>query len=86
MVVLAAVLGGLKMKLLDEWKTVLLKAWSMKAAFVLAALGAAQAALPFFGALMSPVLAGLITLCVAVAIVVLRILDQGLSVKALEGG
>lgn len=74
------------MKLIDEWKAVLTKAWSMKAAFALALLGAAQAALPFFSDFVPPVLMGSTTGLVALLIVVLRVVDQGLTVKAVEGG
>jgi len=51
---------------IDEWKIVLRKAWSMKAAFALAAVGGAQAALPYFGAFVPPVLMGSITGLLAV--------------------
>lgn len=67
------------MNLITEWKAVLKKAWSMKAAFALAALGGAQAALPYFGGFISPTLLGSTTMLVALAIVALRVLDQNLT-------
>lgn len=70
------------MKLIDEWKTVLRKAWSMKAAFALAILGAAQAGLPYFGGFIPPVLMGSTTAVVSLLLIGLRLMDQGLAAVA----
>jgi hypothetical protein len=76
---------GLIVKLIDEWETVLKKAWSMKAAFALAILGAAQAGLPYFGAFIPPVLMGSTTAVVSLLLIGLRLMDQGLSAVATGG-
>ena len=73
------------MKIIDEWEDVLKKAWSMKAAFALAILGAVQAGLPYFGTFIPPVLMGSTTAVVALLLVGLRLMDQGLAAVA-DGG
>lgn len=72
----------MKLKVIDEWRAVLLKAWSMKAAFALALLGAAQAGLPYFGDFMPPVLMGTTTAVVSLLLIALRLMDQGLAAVA----
>lgn len=64
------------MKLVENWGAVLARAWSMKTAYVIFLFGVVQAALPFFGDVVSPVLLGSITIALAAVLGVVRIVDQ----------
>lgn len=64
------------MKIIDNWKTVAGKAWSMRLAYLIAIFGAAQAALPYFDGLVGPRSMGVATAILALLLGTLRIVDQ----------
>lgn len=64
------------MKLVDNWKTLLGRAWSMRLAYLIAIFGAAQAALPYFDGLVGPRSMGVATAILALLLGTLRIVDQ----------
>lgn len=71
------------MKVIEDWKAVLKRAWSMKLAFLIALFGAAQAALPYFGDFLPQTLMGSLTAALALLLAAARLLDQGDAAPAL---
>lgn len=64
------------MKLIDQWKAVLSKAWSIRLALLSAVLGALEVGLPFFSDIAPPKLFGSLSAAVALASAIARLVAQ----------
>jgi hypothetical protein len=64
-------------KLIPEWKSVLLKAWSVRLMAFMAILSAAELSLPLFRDTMGPASFAFLTFGVAAVAIFVRVLRQG---------
>lgn len=64
------------MNLIDDWKTVLTKAWSMRLALLSAALSAAEVALPFFTDFVPPRTMAMLAVLTAAGAAIARLVAQ----------
>lgn len=64
------------MRLIDDWRTVLRKAWSIRLALVAAVFAGLEMALPFFGDAIPPKLFLALSLAVTIGAAVARIVAQ----------
>ncbi|MBU3577562.1 hypothetical protein [Polynucleobacter sp. UK-Kesae-W10] len=64
------------MKLIDDWKTVAVKAWSMRLALLSATFSGAEVALPYFNGIVPPGTFAVLALVISVGAALSRLVHQ----------